>query len=163
MGADARVDAQERMRERMHESCDWIGRSVTSVRTNQIRERIRERILGHAGADTRSCVTCLNQWECLNRERIAKMSENLTFDSNSTSAFFESDMLKINARMHQAHASLNVPLRARLYRTFAFALTLKNSLAINGDWVLCQFWSELSSVNANAWCKQPHCTTCNPY
>ena len=62
---DFQTFSSERMRERMHESSDWIGRSVTSVRTNQIRDRMRERIGADAGADTRSCVTCLNQLEAL--------------------------------------------------------------------------------------------------
>ena len=86
------------------------------ILSNQIWERIRERILGHAGADTRSCVTSLSQSDLLKlvsapenplprirsqesapsqpirgsrasalASALMKMSQNLTFDSNSTS------------------------------------------------------------------------------
>ena len=45
----------------MHESSDWFWQMWQICLSNQIRERTG----ADAGADTHSCVTCLNQWEAL--------------------------------------------------------------------------------------------------
>ena len=85
MGADAGADARERMRESGFKSCD-VSEPI----------RCAKIVSAPTSALTSALVPCdlsepMRELSCI---RSRKSTNFLTFDSNSTSAFFESDVLK---------------------------------------------------------------------